>query len=151
MLQLLQRRQAWLLSFFLLLSFSCHIRLVPTYNPELEQQISDAAKATDKLFLQIIDADNDGQRVYSSFKDSYLQIETEINSIELKNQARDKNANFLAIIDNLKKAFTEAKEYHHKNDTLKAGEAKAYQATLAGFWAPLYVAEMALKDPRSSQ
>ena len=140
-------RQAWLLSLIMFLAYSCHIHLVPTYSPELEQQIADAAKATDRLYLQIIDAD-EGNRTYAQFKDAYMQIETEINSILLKNEARDKNTDFLKIIDNLKKAFTEAKDFHKTNNTLRQGEAKAYQATLSGFWAPLYIAEMALKDPK---
>lgn len=144
---LLRPRPVWLLSLIMFLSYSCHIKLVPTYSAALEQQIADAAKATDKLYLQIIDAD-EGSRTYAQFKDAYMQIETEINSILLKNEARDKNDNFLKIIDNLKKAFAEAKEFHKTNTTLRQGEAKGYQATLAGFWAPLYIAEMALKDPK---
>ena len=146
---LLRPTRSWLLSLLILLSFSCRIQLVPVYSAELEKQVADAAKATDKLYLQIIDADTEEQRSYAHFKDAYMQLESEINSILLKNEAREKNKDFIEIINNLKKAFAEAKEFHKTHTTLRVGEAKGYQASLAGFWAPLYVAEMALKDPQT--
>lgn len=127
------------------LSFiSCRVTLVPEYSAQLEEQIAKAAKATDKLYIDMLDAPVNS-RTYESFKDRYNEIESDINSIKLKNEARPKNADFLVINKNLKDAFDEAKKYHKENSTLADGEAKAYQATLAGFWKPLYVAELALK------
>ncbi len=133
---------------FLLISIllSCRVTLVPEYNAQLEAQIANAAQATDKLYIDMLDTPLNN-RTYESFKDRYNVIESEINSIKLKNEARSKNADFLVINKNLKDAFEEAKKYHKDNSTLSNGEAKAYQASLAGFWKPLYVAEIALKNP----
>ena len=42
----------------LILSFlmvSCRVALVPEYNAQLEEQISKAAKATDRLYLDMLD------------------------------------------------------------------------------------------------
>ena len=127
-----------------LLFLSCRVMVVPEYSAQLEDQISKTAKATDKLYIDILDVPVNN-RTYENFKDRYNEIESEINSIKLKNEARPKNADFLVINKNLKDAFDEAKKYHKENSTLADGEAKAYQATLAGFWKPLYVAELALK------
>ena len=136
---------------FLLISMllSCRVTLVPEYNAQLEGQIANAAKATDRLYIDMLDVPLNN-RTYDSFKDRYNDIESEINSIQLKNEARSKNADFLVINKNLKEAFEEAKKYHKDNSTLSNGEAKAYQATLAGFWKPLYLAEIALKAPDKS-
>jgi len=128
---------------------SCRVTLVPEYNAQLEEQIARAAKATDRLYIDMLDVPLNN-RMYDSFKDRYNDIESEINSIKLKNEARPKNADFLVINKNLKDAFEEAKKYHKDNSTLSNGEAKAYQASLAGFWKPLYVAEIALKNPGKS-
>ena len=128
----------------ILLFISCRVMLVPEYSAQLEDQIAKTAKATDKLYIDMLDVPVNN-RTYESFKDRYNDIESEINSIKLKNEARPKNADFLVINKNLKDAFDEAKKYHKENSTLADGEAKAYQATLAGFWKPLYVAELALK------
>ncbi|MFC0772188.1 hypothetical protein [Terrimonas alba] len=127
-----------------LLFVSCRVTLVPEYSAQLEDQIAKTAKATDKLYIDMLDVPVNN-RTYENFKDRYNEIESEINSIKLKNEARPKNADFLVINKNLKDAFAEAKKYHKENSTLADGEAKAYQATLAGFWKPLYVAELALK------
>ena len=131
------------------MSLSCRVTLVPEYSAQLEEQIAKTAKASDKLYIDMLDVPLNS-RTYESFKDRYNEIESEINSIKLKNEARPKNADFLVINKNLKDAFDEAKKYHKDNSTLSNGEAKAYQASLAGFWKPLYVAEIALKNPGKS-
>lgn len=138
----LKRMPVFLL--FVLLFVSCRVAFVPEYSAQLEEQITKTAKATDKLYIDMLDVPV-SNRTYDSFKDRYNEIESEINSIKLKNEARPKNADFLVINKNLKDAFDEAKKYHKENATLADGEVKAYQATLAGFWKPLYVAELALK------
>ena len=119
--------------------------LVPPYSAELENQVATAAKATDKLYIDMLDVALE-KRTYDTFKDRYNEIAAEINSIELKNEARQKNADFLVIIKNLKNAFNEAKQYHKDHTTISNGEAKVYQSTLSAFWKPLYIAEKALKD-----
>jgi hypothetical protein len=132
---------------FLILIFiltSCRVMLVPEYNAALEDQIANAAKTTDKLYIDIMDTPFD-ERTYTSFNTRYNDIEAEINSIQLKNEARPKNGDFLVIIKNLKDAFAEAKKYHKEHKLLTEGEAIAYQATLAGYWKPLYISEKSLK------
>ncbi len=135
------------LLFALCMLTSCKVTLVPEYNAQLEDQIANAAKATDKLYIDMLDAPQT-QRTYDAVHERYNEIEAEINSIELKNEARPKNEDFLIIIKNLKDAFTEAKKYHKDHATLLDGEAIAYRATLAGFWKPLYAAERGLKTAR---
>lgn len=136
----------FLLSYTLL---SCKVTWVPEYNALLEEQVAKSAKATDKLYLDMLDIPL-ANRAYDNFKDRYNEIGSEINSIMLKNEARTKNTHFIAIIKNLKEAFEEAKKYHKDNSTLADGEIKAYQATLAGFWKPLYLAERGLKGSGKS-
>ncbi len=144
-LTIVRRYSAVLLLVTLL--FSCRVAWVPEYNPQLEEQIAKTAKATDKLYIDMLDVPL-ANRTYDGFKDRYNEIESEINSIKLKNEARSKNADFLVINKNLKDAFDEAKKYHKDNSTLSNGEVKAYQATLAGFWKPLYLAEIALRPAK---
>jgi hypothetical protein len=123
---------------------SCRVTLVPEYNAKLEEDISKAAKANDKLYIDLLDASTE-KRVYDTYKERYNDIESDINSIQLKNEARNNNEDFLKIIKNLKEGFTEAKKYHKDNKTLSDGEIKAYQATISGLWKPLYIAERSLK------
>jgi hypothetical protein len=126
------------------LLLSCKVTWVPEYNAQLEDQVSKTAKAHDKLYMDLLDIPL-AERKYDNFKERYNEIGAEINSIQLKNEARPKNTNFLAIIKNLREAFEEAKKYHKDNTTLSDGEIKAYQSSISGFWRPLYLAERALK------
>ena len=135
------------LSVVLFLAFaiaSCKVMLVPEYNAQLDDQITNTAKATDLLYIDMLDVPQ-SKRTYDSFKERYNEIEAEINSIQLKNEGWPKNADFLVIIKNLKDAFAEAKKYHKDKTTLSDGEALVYRGTLSGFWKPLYVAERGLK------
>ncbi len=138
------RRVSILLSLICLIA-SCRVSLVPEYNSQLEDQVTNTAKATDRLYVEMLDV-TPADRKYENFQVKYNDIEVEINSIELINQGRIKNGDFLVIIKNLKDAFKEAKNYHKEHKTLSNGEIISYQATLAAFWKPLYVAERALKD-----
>ncbi len=132
------------LVFFVFMLTSCKVMLVPEYNAQLEDQITNAAKATDKLYIDMLDVPQ-SKRTYDNYSERYNGIEAEINSIQLKNEGRPKNGDFLAIIKNLKDAFAEAKKYHKDKSTLSDGEAMVYRGTLSGFWKPLYIAERALK------
>ncbi len=145
MKQLFLNRRITALFLIIFFAASCKVTLVPEYSAALEEQVAAAAKATDKLYIDMLDVAI-AARTYDSFKDRYNEIEAEINSIQLKNEARQKNKDFLVIIKNLKDAFAEAKQYHKSHTTISNGEAKSYQATLSAFWKPLYVAEKALKD-----
>jgi hypothetical protein len=123
---------------------SCRVTLVPEYNAALEEQISKAAQANDRMYIDMLDA-VPAERTYEKYKERYNVVEAEINSIQLKNEARKNNGDFLVICRNLKDAFAEAKKYHKEHNGLSDGEIKAYQASLAAFWKPLYVAERGLK------
>jgi hypothetical protein len=129
---------------FLFSVSSCKVIWVPDYNARLEDQITKTAKANDKLYIDMLD-DGPDKRTYDQYKAKYNDIEADINSIYLLNEARNNNNNLLVITNNLKQAFQEAKKYHKDNKTLSDGEIKAYQSTIAGFWKPLYLAERGLK------
>lgn len=132
------------IGFGVLFLISCKVVWVPDYNAKLEEQITKTARANDKLYIDMLD-DGPDKRGYDRFKEKYSDIEADINSISLYNEARNKNDDLVAITKNLKEAFLEAKQYHKEKNTLTNGEIKAYQATMAGFWKPLYLAERGLK------
>jgi hypothetical protein len=129
---------------------SCKVTFVPEYSATLEQQITNGAKMNDKLYLDLLKAEpND--RNYNSYKGRYTEIEAEINSIELENEARNNNNHFLAIIKELKTHFKDyEKEHKEKPTPLTDGEIKGYQAYIKAFWKPLLLAERGIKDKKQS-
>lgn len=140
------KKHLLLLPFSLMVIFltACRVTLVPEYNARLEDEIARAAKANDKLYIDMLDAASE-RRSYDAYKEKYNDIESDINSIQLRNEARNRNEDFLKIIRNLKEGFSEAKNYHKERNLLKDGEIKAYQSTLSALWKPLYIAERSLK------
>jgi hypothetical protein len=137
-------KKTLILSLVIICLSSCKVIWVPDYNAKIEDQIAKTARANDRLYLTLLDA-LPNKRDYELYKEKYSDIESDINSIQMANEARNNNADLLVIGKNLKDAFQEARRYHKERDNLTDGEIKAYQATMAGFWKPLYLAERGLK------
>ena len=137
-------KKAFFIIILFALSVSCKVHWVPDYNAALEAQISAGAKMTDKLYLDMLDTAEVSRR-YVLYSNRYNEIESEINSIILKNEARDKNADFLIIANNLKKLFLEAKNDHQQHQLLNDAKARLYQNYLSAAWKPLYLAERGIK------
>jgi hypothetical protein len=137
-----------LLLLMILSLFSCRVVLVPEYRSDLEDQIISGAKLNDKLYIDLLQSDKQ-MRQFDLYKEQYAIIAAEINSIQLKNEVRNNNANMLVIIKNLNDAFTKYRDEHKSTNTISDGEIKIDQAYLKAFWKPLLVAETALKNTRN--
>ncbi|MEP6595031.1 MAG: hypothetical protein ABJA71_03750 [Ginsengibacter sp.] len=133
-----------IITFLLTSLHSCQVQLVPQYNAELEQEIITAAKMSDKLYLEIMNAPTD-KKDFGFYTDKYLDIEVEINSILLKNETRPKAGDIVASAQKLKDFFVKAMEDHKNKHTLSHGELLIYNEQLKAFWKPVLVEEMALK------
>ncbi len=133
------------LAIFLFLFFTqaCKVAWVPDYSAAIEDQIIATAQKNDRLYLDMLDVSAPNQ--YTFYVDRYNEIEAEINSIQLKNEARTNNTDMLKIIKNLKDAFQTYRTEHREKKTLKRGEVLVYQQTIKGFWTPLLIAEHGLK------
>ena len=131
----------FLLSIFAL---GCKVTFVPNYDAAIEQEIVSAAKANDKLYLNILAADPD-KRAYSNYVQAYADVESEINSIQLNEKARKKNTDMVAIVALIQKHFTEYQN-EHKNakKVLNDAEIKAYEDDMKALWEPLLLAERGL-------
>ncbi|MDQ6901595.1 MAG: hypothetical protein M3139_01125 [Bacteroidota bacterium] len=123
---------------------SCSIHLVPQYNADLEQQIKDGAKLSDRLYLQMIVAAPDAKS-FSLYEDKYLNVQVEINSILFQDEIRPKANDIVASVQKLRDYFTKAMEDHRSKKTLSNGELTIYHEQLQAFWRPVLIEEIALK------
>lgn len=87
-------KRLFLLTISLIFLLGCRVVLVPEYNAKLEEDIAKAARATDKLYIDLLDAAPEF-RVYDKYRERYNDIEADINAIRAKNEARNKNEDFL--------------------------------------------------------
>ncbi|MBS1730719.1 MAG: hypothetical protein JSS67_08060 [Bacteroidetes bacterium] len=136
-----------IICFPLMLLASCRVSLVPAYDAALQTQIENAAKATDMLYLKMMDASMNDKE-YATYAQDYLNIEGEINAILLKNEIRPKSEDIVASIKILKDYFIKAKEDHVKRNVLSNAEALIYNEQLKALWKPVLIEEMALSKVR---
>ena len=138
----LTRSISWI-SLYLIVLVSCKVAWVPDYNAAIEDQIIITAQKNDRLYLDMLEAP--APNIYLFYIDRYNDIEAEINSIQLKNEARRKNESMLGIIKNLKEAFQQYRREHREKTTINRGEIMVYQSSIKAFWLPLLNAEHGLK------
>lgn len=135
-----------LVSVFLLILSSCTtVTLVPSYNADIEKEIILTQKLNEKMYLDLLSLPEE-QRKFKDFEKKYLEIESNINSIDFQTKTREKNKDFVAMISVLKKKFTEYKEYHKSKEILNKGEIETYIDNINAFYLPILLAENVLKD-----
>lgn len=122
---------------------ACKVSQVPTYDAALQTQIENAAKMTDRLYLEMMNAPAEAKR-YMYYQKAYTDIEVEINSILMKNEIRPKAADIVASVKALKEYFEAAKKDHADRDSLSNAEFLIYNEQLKALWKPVLIEEMAL-------
>ena len=108
----------------------CRASFVPAYDAALQTQIENAAKATDMMYLQLMSSP-DSLKSFDHYLNEYLNIESDINSLLLKNEVRPK-----------------AKEDHAKRGVISNAEALIYNEQLKALWKPVLIEEIALSKAR---
>src|ERR1051326_4163192 len=123
---------------------ACKVTLVPPYDASIEEQIVNTAKMNDRLYLEMKD-ELEANRTYGKYSSKYLDIESEINSILLKNQARRQSHDLIVITSNLKTLFVQFKDQHRQAVTINDADIKLNQLQIAAAWKALLIAERGLK------
>ncbi|HET9825336.1 MAG TPA: hypothetical protein VFP87_08380 [Chitinophagaceae bacterium] len=134
-----------LLATLVWIAFSnCKVTLVPPYDAAIEEQIVNTAKMNDRLYLEMQDQQV-SDRAYTKYASKYLDIESEINSLLLKNEARRQSHDLVVITNNLKTLFVQFKEKHKQDNTISNADIKLNQVQIAAAWKALLIAERGLK------
>jgi hypothetical protein len=133
-----------LLSFLFICLLGCKATFVPPYDASIEAQITKTARLTDALYLQMLDV-KEADRKYEKYADKYLDIQVDINSLLLKTQVRQHNADLLIMVQNLQKMFVQFKDDHKTKGVLSNAEVQLNMMQINAVWAPLLLAEKALK------
>lgn len=124
---------------------SCSVHLVPQYNADMEEQIKNGAKMSDRLYLQMITAAPEA-RFFNMYEEKYLDVQVEINSILFQDEIRPKANDILISMQKLRDYFVKAMEDHRNKKTLSIGELTIYHEQLQAFWRPVLIEELALKN-----
>lgn len=133
-----------LLAALVLFLASCRVSWVPSYSAAIETQILQEARNTNMLYLRMLELPEE-KRLYASFAEQYIEIESGINSITLANEGRKKKEDMARLIDFVHERFVKYKNAHRQKGTLTDGEAETYDDYMKAAWKPLLLAEQGLK------
>jgi uncharacterized protein related to proFAR isomerase len=110
----------------LLSNSGCAIRYVADYDASIKEEIVQVAKEIDLFWGKLLDM-NASERTYSKFKDQYVQVETDIRALVMKNEIRTFNKESTKQANIALDLWVEDREIHKKNDTFSDFEAKRHR------------------------
>lgn len=139
------RLLALLLALLLAVSASgCAVKFVADYDSAAFEEILATAKKVDKFYGTLLETKAES-RQYSSFSEQYVTLETDIQGMVTRNQARALNSESTEISRIILRLFTKYKEQHKTRNTYTDGNAKLDRDRLVRLFLAAASAEEAKK------
>ena len=110
------RSYPWTLLLLLLLHTGCTVQYVAAFDENVRDQIYELAEEVDKFWGTMLEMP-EGEREYEQFRDQYVDIETKLRSLLLKNEARPGNEESAEQSRILLELWIEDKEIHREQDS----------------------------------
>ena len=110
----------------LLLWTSCAVMLVGPYDPVTDAAVQDLAKETEVFIADV----TLGDESYSQHAKFYRKAEGSLRAIELRAGLYPKNEAELALIERLRKAFSNLRSIHREVGPFRASEAEGVRSLL---------------------
>lgn len=137
----------YLLSCILIFS-QCRVHLLPEFDATILEQIDQTAKHVDKFYLGLLELDpaNLHNRSYSNCSETYIAIQSELNSLYIKNKIRPLNSNTLRIVEITKELWNKYKNEHKRDQVLTNGVIELNRQSMEELFYTMRVAEK-IKKP----
>ena len=114
---IIKKRTLLLALFISVVSFSCRVSLISSYDQQVADQITATSKLIDKLYLTMLDQDV-AKRKYDNYSAAYINIEVELNAIVNRNKTKLKNADAQKVAENTVQLWTKYRLDHKIKDLL---------------------------------
>ena len=99
------------------------LQLVAPYDDQTGREIFAAARSVDQFYGELLEARTDARR-YAKVADRYVQIETELRAVVLRNEVRPLNEDSVEIARNILTLWIQAKDRHRTQDGYEPGAAR---------------------------
>jgi hypothetical protein len=99
------------------------IRLIAPYDAQIESETLAAAKAVDRFYADLLEED-ENQRPYARFRERYVQVETDLRALVLRNEVRPLNTESAGIARDLLTLWGQKKELHRTRNGYRTGAAR---------------------------
>lgn len=106
----------------LVLGSSACLQLIAPYDDQTVRDIFAAARTVDQFYGDLLEAPA-GKRQYARFSERYVQIESDLRALVLRNEVRPLNEDSTGIARNILTLWRQKKERHMQTDTYQAGAA----------------------------
>lgn len=101
----------------------CPVKFVADYDSATFDQIIGIGKKVDRFYGDLLEVP-EGNRQYVKYADKYVDIETDIRSLYIRNKARPLNDESTQISEIILNLWVKYKDAHKKNDGYSDGKAK---------------------------
>lgn len=110
-----------LFSLLTLASAGC-LQLIAPYDDQTVRDIFATARAVDQFYGELLEAPA-GKRQYAHFSERYVQIESDLRALVLRNEVRPLNEESTEMAGNILTLWRQKKERHMRSDTYQSGAA----------------------------
>ena len=112
-----------LIFFGTLALYGCSIKLVADYDVKTFEEILNVGKEVDKFYGTLLEMD-ENDRKYQKFSEKYVDIETELRSLNIRNKSRPLNDESIKISQSILGLWIKYKEKHKSKNKYSNGNAK---------------------------
>lgn len=98
-----------------LIQTSCTVKYIPAFDENIRNNIYELAEKVDKFWGDMLEMPAD-EREYHLFRDQYVEIETQIRSLYMKNDSRPGNEESAEQTRILLELWIEDKEIHREEN-----------------------------------
>jgi len=117
----------WLSGFLVTLALlglgACSIQLVADYDSTTYEEILRVGKKVDHFYGSLLEAP-EKDRKYARYSEKYVEIETDLRSLYIRNKSRPLNQEATAISESILGLWMKYKQAHHDRDGYSTGIAK---------------------------
>jgi hypothetical protein len=127
----------------LLLAFSsCTVMYSPVFDSSIAQDVLNARQKTDALYLKMQNANN---KLFETYAADYAQVEADINNIVIKQTLRPQGKDFVILISNVQKLFTNYIAEHKAKGFVNNAQISIYNKYMQDAWVIVINSENSLK------
>jgi hypothetical protein len=136
------RRFYWALIMLMALG-GCAVSLVAPYDAATFEEILKVSKKVDRFYGDLLEAPE--KRLYLKYAEKYVEIETELRSLHLRNQARPLNQESTRIVEIMLEHWVAYKKLHRGSNNYPTARAELHRQRFTRLFVAAADAERAKK------
>jgi hypothetical protein len=135
-------RRLVVLTLLLVAAVGCSVKFVADYDAATFDEILKTGKLVDRFYGDMLETP-EAQRKYAAYSARYVEVETDIRSLLIRNKVRPLNTESIKINETILNLWMKYKDNHQKNDGYRTGVARLDRSRFLRLFAAAADAESA--------